>query len=126
MVVLQLHPLKGNHTRSFPFSGHLGLTQVVVEGIIRTTLEEDLKPIKTAQILVRLRCYQEDCTGSKPKKFVLKEVVQEIWKAENEEWGMIGDFARPFKLVLPIDYGACGGTVVYKDLKMYWKVEAGT
>ena len=44
MVVLSLTPYRGNHARFFPHTGFLGVTPVVIQGMVRTALEEDRKP----------------------------------------------------------------------------------
>lgn len=124
MVVLTVSPFRGNHTRFFPFAGYLGLTPVVVQGQVRTMLEEDQLALRSACLCVRIRCYEADLTRGK-RLNVLYEISQELWRKDGErEWGELGDFSSPFRLVIPVD--AIGvSTTTFKSFRTWWQVEAG-
>jgi hypothetical protein len=128
MVVLTLTPYRGNHQRFFPHAGFLGLTPVVIQGTLRTTLEEDRKPLKASSVQVRVRCYEAENTAGKTKgkaMHVLYDMTQEVWsKEEGEAWGDVGDLTRPFRIVLPIDAGGVS-TLTFKTYRAWWQVEAG-
>lgn len=81
---------------------------------------------------MRVRCYEADTSGTarKGKKVgsgihVLFDAVQELWtREEGEEWGTLGDFSAPFRIVVPV--GATGvTTATYKNYRTWWQVEAG-
>lgn len=130
MVLLSLQPYRGNHQRFFPSHGYLGLTPLIVQGIVRTTFEEDQKSIKASSISVRLRCYEVDCSPAAKDKGgrvlrVLKEVKQELWrKGDGKEWEDVGEFERSFRLVLGPEEGLCS-TTTFKSFRIWWQVEAG-
>lgn len=127
MVALTLSPYRGNHARFFPHAGYLGLTPVVIQGQVRTVLEEDRKPLRAASVCVRVRCYEADVTRAKTKgkgMNVLFDSVQEVWSTEGEEWEDLGEMCAGFRIVVPID--AVGvTTTTFKNYKTWWQVEAG-
>ena len=131
MVVLSLSPYRGNHARFFPHSGFLGVTPVVIQGTVRTSLEEDRRSLKAASVSIRVRCYEADITsvpGTKGKKKaprVVSELSQEFWrKNDDEEWGTLGNWSAPWRVVLPVDAGGVT-TSTFKQWKSWWQVEAG-
>lgn len=75
MVTLTISPRRGNHARYFPHSGYLGLTPVVVAGVVETKLEEDNQPIEASRLIVRIRCYE--AIGSSLSKGIRPEQLQE-------------------------------------------------
>lgn len=130
MVVLTLTPYRGNHTRFFPHAGYLGLTPVVIQGTVRTVVQEDRKPLKARSVVIRVRCYEADISnvaagkGKKKTPRVLYELSQEVWSCEGEEWGLLGDWSKAWRLVLPVDAGGVT-TSTFKTWRSWWQVEAG-
>lgn len=104
----------------------------MVQGTLRTLLDEDRRPLKAASVVVRLRCYEAELstTGTKKgkqKTHVLYEQVEEVWNkgsTEEGEWGALGDFVTPFRVVLPVDAGGVT-TSTFKLFKTWWQLEAG-
>lgn len=128
MVVLTLSPYRGNHARFFPHAGYLGLTPVVIQGQVRTVLEEDRKPLRAASVCVRVRCYEADVTNARTKgkgMNVLFDSVQEVWsKGRGGDWEDLGEMSAGFRIVVPVD--AVGvTTTTFKNYKTWWQVEAG-
>lgn len=132
MVVLTLTPYRGNHQRFFPHAGFLGLTPIIVQGSVRTALQEDNKPLKASSIVVRVRCYEVDNShrpmGKTRRKatHVLYEQLQVVWqKRGDEEWTELGELQRPFRIVVPVDAPGAVSTSTYKTYRSWWQVEAG-
>lgn len=131
MVVLSLTPYRGNHARFFPHTGFLGVTPVVIQGMVRTALEEDRKPLKAESVSIRVRCYEADISnvpsakGKNRAPRVIYELSQEIWtKAQGQDWSALGEWASSWRVVLPVDAGGVS-TSTFKNWKSWWQVEAG-
>ena len=125
MVVVSISPWRGNHVAGFPFSGYLGLSPVVVQGLFRTCLEEDNRALKASQVIVRVRCYEkhQQGPGKTDKLNILYEQTQTLWtKPDSAEYADLGDFASAFRIVLPTNAGGIS-PVTFKNYKAYWKVE---
>lgn len=126
MVGLSLQPWRGNQLASFPHTGFYGLSPVIIQGLLRTTLEEDNKPVKATEIAVRLRCCEEYKVGLVKDSItrVLHEQTQVLWtKPEGQDYGEVGDFASAFRIVLPPDAGGTS-SVTFVNYRVYWKVQA--
>lgn len=128
MVVLTISPYRGNHQRFFPFAGFLGLTPVVIQGTLKTVMEEDNKPLKASSVFVRVRCYEADISGGAIKgkgMNVLFDAEQELWrKDEGEEFSSLGDFSKAFRIVIPVEANGVT-TATFKNFRTWWQVEAG-
>lgn len=125
MVVVSISPWRGNHVAGFPFAGYLGLSPVIIQGLFRTTLEEDNRPLKASQILVRVRCYEKhkQGPGKSDRINILYERVQTLWtKPDEVDYEDLGDFASGFRIVLPPNAGGVS-PVTFKNYEAYWKVE---
>ena len=133
MVVLTLMPYRGNHARSFPHAGFLGLTPVVVQGTVRTVLEEDNKPLKASELIVRVRCYETDLGhrsksrgGSSKATHVIYEQAEVLWqKNATEEWTDLGESQNTFRITVPIDAANAVSTSTFKNYRSWWQIEAG-
>ncbi|KAM0749999.1 hypothetical protein T439DRAFT_279869, partial [Meredithblackwellia eburnea MCA 4105] len=129
MVLLTLSPYRGNSARFFPHAGFLGLTPVVIQGTVKTTLEEDRKALRAKSVLIRVRCYEADVSnvpGGRTKRTprVVYELCQEVWtKPHGEEWGTLGEWSSTWRVVLPVDAGGVT-TNTFKSWKSWWQVEA--
>ncbi|TCD59757.1 hypothetical protein EIP91_011573, partial [Steccherinum ochraceum] len=126
MVRLFLAPAKGNAGgRYFPFQGYLGLTPLRVDGIVRTKLEEDGKPVLAKSLSVHVRCYESRVgrTGSH-RSHILVDYAKTLWqKSDHEEYGLLGDFDGTFKISLPANVPGYS-TANYQEYKFFWRVEA--
>ena len=128
MVQLSLTTSKGNAgTRHFPFQGYLGLTPIRVDGIVRTRLDEDQKPIQAKSITVSVRAYESRQTrmGTTHTR-LLVDYSQTLWRApDNQPYADVGEFESPFKITLPKRVAGFS-TANYQDYRTFWRVEAGT
>lgn len=129
MVVLSLTPYRGNHARYYPYSGHLGHTEVIVQGILRTELEEDRRPLKASRVVVRMRCYEAENSGGKVKRKRMhllyeKESEVPVWtKPEDQDYAELGQHVHPFRIVIPPDNTGVS-TSTYKSYRAWWQLEA--
>ena len=127
MVYLTLTTTKGNGgSRHFPFQGFLGLTPVRVDGIVRTRLDEDQKPIQAMSLTVSVRAYEARQTrlGTTHNR-LLVDYSQTLWKKpDNEPHAELGEFEAPFKIMLP-KRAAGFSTANYQDYRTFWRLEAG-
>ncbi|KAH8924083.1 hypothetical protein BT69DRAFT_108089 [Atractiella rhizophila] len=126
MVVLALKS-RGNTARFFPHAGYLGLTPVIIQGVVSLGLQEDLKPVKASSVVVRVVCYESQVDGKPVKNDnvgILFEAVQELWrKGDGVEWGLLGDWESFFRIVLPISVGGVS-TSSFRSYRAWWQVEA--
>ncbi|KAM0789717.1 hypothetical protein ACM66B_006574 [Microbotryomycetes sp. NB124-2] len=128
MVVLQLQPHRGNHQRFFPHAGFLGLSPVIIQGTVKTSLQEDQRSIKASALVVRVRCYEAQVLpGGKTNKKsvnVLHEERQEVWsKQPDQDWSDLGEVTKPFRITLGVDAGGVS-TCTFKNYRAWWSIEA--
>jgi hypothetical protein len=128
MVYLTLTTTKGNGgSRNFPFQGFLGLTPVRVDGVVRTKLDEDNKPILAKSLTVSVRAYEsrQSRLGTSHSR-LLVDYSQTLWKkSEDEPYAELGEFEAPFKITLPKRVAGFS-TANYQDFRTFWRLEAGT
>ncbi|KAH8107184.1 hypothetical protein BXZ70DRAFT_282113 [Cristinia sonorae] len=126
MVRLSLAPTRGNNSsRYFPFQGYLGLTPLRVEGVVRTKLEEDGKPLHAKSLAVHVRCYESRVTrtGSHRSR-ILVDYSKTLWqKQDSDPFGYLGDFDATFRITLPANVSGFS-TANYQEYKTFWRVEA--
>ncbi|KAF5365610.1 hypothetical protein D9758_003182 [Tetrapyrgos nigripes] len=125
MVQLSMVPIKGNAVRHWPYSGYLGLTALKVEGIIRTRLDLDQKPIPAKSITVSVRCYESRLgrIGALTSN-VLVDYTQVLWsKPDHQEYADIGESDYPFRITLPARIGGFS-TASFIEYRCVWRVEA--
>lgn len=126
MVKLSVLSYRGNsNTRAFPHSGYLGLTPVKVEGVIRTTLEEDRKPLLANNIIVSVKCVESRMGRvGVVHSNTLVEYNQILWsKPQGVDWGELGDEELPFKITIPADSPGYSHTN-FQDYRIYWRIDA--
>ncbi|KAI6150724.1 hypothetical protein BKA82DRAFT_992965 [Pisolithus tinctorius] len=127
MVKLSLISPKGNQgVRYFPHHGYLGLTPVKVEGLVRTNVEQDGKPVLAKDVTVAVRCYE-----ARHGRFgavhlnVLSEHVLTLWhKDDNQDWSEIRDSEYPFRLSVPSNVAAPSVALYSQEYRIFWRVEA--
>ncbi|EJF65635.1 hypothetical protein DICSQDRAFT_96969 [Dichomitus squalens LYAD-421 SS1] len=126
MVKLLLSTTRGNSgNRFFPHQGYLGLTPVRVEGIVRTKLEEDGRPVPAKSLSISIRCYQSRLTRSRSVRSTLVvDHTDVLWvKPPNKEYADVGELELPFKLTLPKRTPGFS-TANYQDYRVFWRLEA--
>lgn len=107
------------------FSYPLGLTPVKLDGIVRTRMEEDGKPVTASSLTISLRCYEaRQGRVGVLKTSLLMEQSQTLWTPSGGEYGPLGVGDFPFRLVLPAN--ALGSSTFHlQDYRVYWRLEAG-
>ncbi|KAG9097079.1 hypothetical protein FS749_007097 [Ceratobasidium sp. UAMH 11750] len=126
MVALSVIAARGNAgTRYFPHSGHLGLTPVKLEGVVRTRLEEDAKPVTASAVTVSLRCYEARIGRvGVIRSNVILEQTQTLWSPPTGSvHGTLGAAELPFKIVLP-PTAAGNSNFNLQEYRVYWRIEA--
>ncbi|KAG9104916.1 hypothetical protein FRC06_004983 [Ceratobasidium sp. 370] len=127
MVALSVVAARGNAgARYFPHSGHLGLTPVKLEGVVRTRLEEDDKPATASAVTISLRCYEARVGRvSVVKSNIILEQSQTLWSPPaGSVCGSLGAAELPFKIVLPTS-AAGNSNFNLQEYRVYWRIEAG-
>ncbi|KAG8748019.1 hypothetical protein FRC10_009771 [Ceratobasidium sp. 414] len=126
MVALSVVAARGNAgARYFPHSGHLGLTPVKLEGVVRTRLEEDAKPATASAVTVSLRCYEARVGRvGVVKSNIILEQSQTLWSPPaGSAYGSLGAAELPFKIVLPAN-AAGNSSFNIQEYRVYWRIEA--
>ncbi|KEP55563.1 hypothetical protein V565_003270 [Rhizoctonia solani 123E] len=125
MVAISISPAKGNAgARWFPHSGHLGFTPVKLDGMVRTRLEEDGKPVTASALTISLRCYEaRHGRVGVAKTSILAEHTQTLWSPAGAEYGPLGARDFTFRLVLPVNSPG-SSTFHLQDYRVYWRLEA--
>lgn len=130
MVKIHLDSFRGNHARLYPFIGHLGLDEVIVQGNFRAELEEDGRPIQATSVIVRVRCYEAESTGPNIKRKNMRTIYEReadrpVWiKAEGEQYGDLGNALLPFRITIPTEMDGVS-TTTFTNYRTWWQVEAG-
>ncbi|KAL4067674.1 hypothetical protein V8B97DRAFT_1866131 [Scleroderma yunnanense] len=127
MVKLSLISPKGNQgIRYFPHQGYLGLTPVRVEGLVRTHIEQDGKPLLARDITVAVRCYE-----ARHGRFgavhmnVLSEHTTTIWQKDScQDWSELGDSEHQFRISIPSNDSAPSTALYFQEYRVFWRVEA--
>lgn len=134
---------KGNSsspTRSFPVVGSLGLSPVVLEGVVHIRLASLERALLASSVEVRVRCVESKLSGAGVVgEEVLWSSTQVVWKARGSapprEDGLVqrlaeqlfGDWEGKFKIVVPIEEGKKLGrsSVSLKEYRVVWQVQVG-
>jgi hypothetical protein len=128
MVLVSVHALQNlNHgVRNFPHSGYLGLTKTLVQGVVRTRIQDDHKLMPASRVTVSIKCYEIRSRFTHSRVNTLVDVTQVLWNNPSltHECTDIGDMDLPFRLVLPADAGG-PSTLNFPDYKIFWRLEAG-
>jgi hypothetical protein len=124
MVRLDLVSSQGNGLRYFPYSGHLGLTEILIEGTVQTRLDEDRKLLNAKNIAVAVRCYsiQVGPAGNVATS-VLVDSTTELWRAKSHLFEPIGDSDHRFRIHIPPRINAIS-TVYFVQYRCIWRIEA--
>ncbi|KAF8162919.1 hypothetical protein B0H34DRAFT_300025 [Crassisporium funariophilum] len=125
MVHLILSSTKGNQgLRFFPYSGYLGLTPIRVEGVVRTKLDADQKPLLAKSITVSVRCYETRVGRvNNLHSNILVDYTKVLWaKPDALEYDHIGNLEFPFRISIPAKVAGFS-TAVFVDYRCMWRVE---
>ncbi|KAJ6546506.1 hypothetical protein DFH09DRAFT_1171214 [Mycena vulgaris] len=126
MVHLLLASTKGNHgVRYFPYSGYLGLTPLKVDGVVRTKLDADLKPLRAKSITISVRCYEVRLGRlGVVRSNVLVDYTQLLWSPEDgQDYNDIGELELPFRITIPRKVAGFS-TASFVEFRCTWRVEA--
>ncbi|KAI0637168.1 hypothetical protein C8Q77DRAFT_1155025 [Trametes polyzona] len=126
MVHLVLSTTRGNSgNRYFPHQGYLGLTPVRVEGVVRTKLDEDGRPIPARTLSISVRCYQSRLTRSRTfRSTLVVDHTDVLWvKPPDKDYADVAEMEFPFKLTLPKRTPGFS-TANYQDYRVFWRLEA--
>ncbi|OBZ75724.1 hypothetical protein A0H81_04517 [Grifola frondosa] len=126
MVQLHVSTTKGNSgSRFFPYQGYLGLTPVKVEGLVRTKLDEDGKPILAKSLSVSVRCYESRSTLNRSSRsIILVDQSQQLWsKPDGVDYAPVAELDCPFKITLPTRTPGYS-TANYQEYRTFWRLEA--
>ncbi|KAJ7752027.1 hypothetical protein B0H16DRAFT_1547146 [Mycena metata] len=128
MVQIILASAKGNHgVRYFPYSGYLGLTALKVDGVVRTKLDPDNKPLQAKSITISVRCYETrlGLLGVMHSN-VLVDYTQVLWSKPDgdHDYADIGDLELPFRITLPAKVAGFSTASYASAYKCSWRVEA--
>ncbi|KIJ69345.1 hypothetical protein HYDPIDRAFT_105943 [Hydnomerulius pinastri MD-312] len=127
MVKLSLISPKGNQgVRFFPHQGYLGLTPLKFEGLVRTQIEQDGKPILAKDIFVTLRCYEsrQGRLGTVQTNVLFEHTVTLWRKQDGQEWSEVGDSEYPFRLSIPSHVAAPSTALYFQEYRIFWRIEA--
>ncbi|KAJ3811540.1 hypothetical protein F5876DRAFT_39439 [Lentinula aff. lateritia] len=123
---LLLYSKNHNGLRYFPCTGFLGVSNVVVEGVVGTKLDADLKQLPAKQITVSVRCYEFRLgrIGGVVSSKMVVDYTQVLWsKPDGNEFFDLGEVECPFKITVPPRSGGFS-TVSFVEYRCVWRVEA--
>ncbi|KAF8212418.1 hypothetical protein K438DRAFT_1958157 [Mycena galopus ATCC 62051] len=128
MVHLVLASAKGNHgVRYFPYSGYLGLTTLKVDGVVKTKLDVDGKPLPTKSITISVRCYETRLgVLGVVHSNVLVDYTQVLWSKPDgdQDYADVGDLELPFRISIPAKVAGFSTASYASVYKCSWRVEA--
>ncbi|KAF8447917.1 hypothetical protein L210DRAFT_3527503 [Boletus edulis BED1] len=127
MVKLSLISPKGNQgVRYFPYQGYLGLTPLRFEGLVRTQIEQDGKPILAKDIIVAVRCYESrhGRLGTVQTNILYQYSVTLWQKQDTQEWSEVGDTEHPFRFSVPSHVATPSTALYFQEYRIFWRIEA--
>ncbi|KAL7409686.1 hypothetical protein BDY24DRAFT_402634 [Mrakia frigida] len=137
-----LNPSSSSSTapsRSFPVVGFLGLTPIILEGLILSRLSAPEKPLLASSVEVNIKCIESRLSGA--FGVVTSEVLWSsstvVWRAGESapprEDGLVsrgveealGDWEGKFKVVIPVEEGKKAGrsSVSLREYRVVWRLE---
>jgi hypothetical protein len=125
MVQVSIHALRNlNHGgRSFPHSGYLGLTKVLVEGVVRTRIEDDRKQMAASSVTISVKCYEARTKLTYSRINTLVDATVVLWSSPVHECTDIGDMDLPFRVLLPSTVSG-HSNLSFPEYKVFWRLEA--
>ncbi|KAG8847768.1 hypothetical protein FRB91_011436 [Serendipita sp. 411] len=126
MVQISIQPIKNiNHGgRFYPYSGYLGLTKLVIEGVVRTRIEDDHKLLPAHSVTVSVKCYEARTKLTYSRVNTLADDTHVLWSSPTDAPTNIGDMDLPFRIVLPPSIAGYS-TLSFPEYKVFWRLEAG-
>jgi len=126
MVQISIHALRNlNHGgRSYPHSGFLGLTKLLVEGVVRTRVEDDHKLMAASSITISIKCYEARTKLTHSRINTLVDATTILWSSPVHECTDIGDMDLPFRITLPSSVSGYSN-LSFPEYKVFWRLEAG-
>jgi hypothetical protein len=126
MVQISIHALRNLNYggRSFPHSGYLGLTKVVVEGVVRTRIEDDRKQMAASSVTISVKCYEARTKLTYSRINTLVDATVVLWSSPVYECTDIGDMDLPFRVVLPSTVTG-HSNLIFPEYRIFWRLEAG-
>ncbi|TFL07507.1 hypothetical protein BDV98DRAFT_599803 [Pterulicium gracile] len=127
MVSFSLLANKANlvSSRYFPYTGLLGLTPINIDGVVKSKLDADAKPLPAISIQVSVKCYEHIVgkVGNIASNVVVDH-TQTLWtKPDGVEYDLVSDLELPFHITLPADVGGFS-TLSLVEYKCVWRIEA--
>ncbi|KIM31021.1 hypothetical protein M408DRAFT_274309 [Serendipita vermifera MAFF 305830] len=125
MVQISIQALKNlnNGGRSYPHSGYLGLTKLLVEGVVRTRVEEDRKLMAATSITISVKCYEARTKLTYSKINTLVDATTVLWTSPAQECTDIGDMDLPFRITVPPSVSGYSN-LSFPEYKVFWRLEA--
>ena len=126
MVQISIHALRNlNHGgRSYPHSGFLGLTKLLVEGVVRTRVDDDHKLMAASSITISIKCYEARTKLTYSRINTLVDATTILWSSPVHECTDIGDMDLPFRITLPSSVSGYSN-LSFPEYKVFWRLEAG-
>ncbi|BGP11554.1 hypothetical protein JCM10049v2_007463 [Rhodotorula toruloides] len=123
MLILSILPLSGNANNWFPFSGTLGLTDIIVKGKVVASYDERAsgKPPDVSSVVVRL-VRVETCAGKTARQVVTEGTVWEARKGVEAEQLPLED--HRFCLTMPKETPGLSMMKIARGPTVAWHVEA--
>ncbi|WVO13159.1 hypothetical protein L204_100771 [Cryptococcus depauperatus] len=129
MLELLVVPRQGNAGgRSFPSTGHLGVSPVILQGKIATKVpvhQTGLFPVK--RIYIRVKCVETRAGGAFGGELcnTLWEQTEVFVEACEGDYLAVGEWSSSFKIAIPVEAASLGrSTMCIREYKVAWKMDA--
>ncbi|KAJ7582822.1 hypothetical protein C8J56DRAFT_955818 [Mycena floridula] len=127
MVHIVLASSKGNANavRYFPYTGHLGLTPLKVEGVVIVKPDNGQKTLPAKSITVSVRCYESRLGRvGVVQSNVLVDHSRVLWsKPDGVDFEDVAEMELPFRISIPTQVGGFS-TSTFVEYRCVWRVEA--
>ncbi|BGP35538.1 hypothetical protein JCM10296v2_007378 [Rhodotorula toruloides] len=123
MLILSILPLSGNGNNWFPFSGTLGLTDIIVKGKVVASFDERAsgKPPDVSSVVVRL-VRVETCAGKSAREVITEGTVWQAREGVEAEQLPLED--HRFCLTMPRETQGLSMMKIARGPTVAWHVEA--
>ncbi|KAK4330782.1 Proteophosphoglycan ppg4 [Rhodotorula toruloides] len=123
MLILSILPLSGNGNNWFPFSGTLGLTDIIVKGKVVASYDERAsgKPPDVSSVVVRL-VRVETCAGKSAREVITEGTVWQAREGVEAEQLPLED--HRFCLTMPKETQGLSMMKIARGPTVAWHVEA--
>jgi hypothetical protein len=98
----------------------------LISPVVRTKLDDDLKPLPSTNLTVSVRCYEYRLGRfGASRSNIVADYTQVLWsKPDHQDYGDVGNLEYTFQIVVPpstLGYS----TVHFPEYRIVWRVEAG-